>query len=810
MRMSLAGPRRRRSPGGSALLLGAWTALASFAAAPIAHAQAPSEPEVTMPSPRGPTAPPYPPGGEGDAQVVLGLLVRADGTVSEARVIEGQEPFASAAASAAASWEFEPARRNGKPVSVRIRFLVTFHAPAPPEELPPPAAPIPAPSPAPAAMPAPPAPREPEALEVMVQGEHVAPTTRTMSRVEVRQLPGAFGDPFRAIEAMPGVTPIASGVPYFFVRGAPPGNIGYFLDGVRVPLLFHVAAGPSVVHPALIDRVDLYPGGFPARYGRFTGGIVTGSLREPELRFHGEGNIRLFDVGAMVEAPFDDGRGAALVAGRYAYPELALKIFSPGIELGYWDYQARVHYDLSPTDRIGVFAFGSHDYLAQIEEDGEREVVVAGQFHRVDLRYDTRLGDRGKLRHAITLGYEESNSGDGERTGSSWLLGSRTELLLPVSRDLSVRGGADAYVERFDIDIEEQDDDYPSLNDQALARQLTSRTDFTGGVWADVVWRPLPALEVVPGLRSDVFTSDGAAQATLDPRLATRLEMGPRFALVSAFGVTHQPPSFLGAIPGLQIGGLRGGVQTGLLASAGVEATLPLDVTASVTGFRGSYFNLSDPLGNRPPATELGYARQAELRGLGSTYGVEINLRRSLSKRLGGFLSYTLSRSVRHIGAETFDSAFDRRHVLNLAASYDFGRGWRLGGRVMFYTGAPMTLDYRLRRRGEGQPDPTPNEPDRPDTLEDILAREELRRLLAEYVKGLNLPERLPAFFRLDVRLEKRWSFDHGRWLSFTVEALNATASKETTQYECTFVDGCAPEELGPIVIPSIGLEGGF
>ena len=34
---------------------------------------------------------------------------------------------------------------------------------------------------------------------------------------------------------MPGVTPFASGVPFFFVRGAPPGNVGYFLDGVRVP-----------------------------------------------------------------------------------------------------------------------------------------------------------------------------------------------------------------------------------------------------------------------------------------------------------------------------------------------------------------------------------------------------------------------------------------------------------------------------------------------------------------------------------------------------------------------------------------------
>ncbi|MEI9949386.1 MAG: hypothetical protein WDO74_10485 [Pseudomonadota bacterium] len=32
-------------------------------------------------------------------------------------------------------------------------------------------------------------------------------------------------------------------LPFFFVRGAPPGNVGYFLDGIRVPLLFHIALG---------------------------------------------------------------------------------------------------------------------------------------------------------------------------------------------------------------------------------------------------------------------------------------------------------------------------------------------------------------------------------------------------------------------------------------------------------------------------------------------------------------------------------------------------------------------------------------
>src|SRR5256885_684494 len=69
----------------------------------------------------------------------------------------------------------------------------------------------------------------------------------TLSAEDVRELPGAFGDPFRAIEALPGVTPVVSGFPYFYVRGAPPNDNGYFVDGVRAPILFHLGIGEGVL-----------------------------------------------------------------------------------------------------------------------------------------------------------------------------------------------------------------------------------------------------------------------------------------------------------------------------------------------------------------------------------------------------------------------------------------------------------------------------------------------------------------------------------------------------------------------------------
>src|SRR5262249_19285217 len=151
-------------------------------------------------------------------------------------------------------------------VAARIRVLVDFHE-APPEEEPERAEPKLAP---------------PEPIqEVRVQGVRPEVAHTNLGAGDVRQMPGAFGDAFRAIEALPGVTPIVSGLPYYFIRGAPPGNTGYLIDGVRVPLLFHFGIARAVIHPGLIDHVEFFPGGFPVRYGRFTGGIIDGVTKGP-------------------------------------------------------------------------------------------------------------------------------------------------------------------------------------------------------------------------------------------------------------------------------------------------------------------------------------------------------------------------------------------------------------------------------------------------------------------------------------------------------------------------------------------------
>jgi hypothetical protein len=543
---------------------------ASSIEAPVENERAvPKTPPAKVIPPQALEAPgpPYPDGASGHAVVVIELSVDRDGAVSDVEVVSGKEPFSGVARRAAERYRFLPAKRGAEPIAAIIRMEVSFFEPEP--EQPPSIGTGSAESPE---RPAPDAAKAPPAVtEVVVHGIRPEASKTTLSRAEVREIPGTFGDPFRAVEVMPGVTPIVSGLPYFFVRGAPPGNVGYYLDGIRVPLLYHFALGPSVIHPGLVDRVDLYAGGYPARYGRFAGGIVAAETTTPFHRAHGEANIRLFDAGAMLESPFLDGRATALAAGRYSYTAGILSLVAPEVTLSYWDYQLRGTVDLDEKNQLGLFGFGAYD-LFTFEENGE-ENGASTQFHRVDLRWDHRASEKTRFRTAATLGRDRTGSeatSDVDIGVVDQLYAARFELEHRMSEAALFRAGADVTIDDVDASFTQEtspEDD----QENEIEYFLPSRTDVATGVRGDIVLGIGAGVTVTPGLRVDAYRSKGATAVGVDPRVAARFDLGPSFSVEHALGIVHQPPSFIIPLPGFELADLRGGLQKAVQSSAGVE-----------------------------------------------------------------------------------------------------------------------------------------------------------------------------------------------------------------------------------------------
>lgn len=728
--------------------------------------------------------PEYPEGESGSATVIVEAIVSVDGSVEDANVVEGREPFGSAALAAVHRYRFKPATRAGRPVRARIRVAVAFSTTEETDS----ARPAPAAEPAktdsvrPSGWPATGAKPEPsqkpeppsrvDEVHILGKRDVKTPTEHRMGRAEMRVLAGAFGDPFRAIDVLPGLVPIVSGLPYFFIRGAPPSTVGYYIDEVRVPYLFHFALGPGVIQPALIEEVAVHPAAYPGRFGRYAGGIVAGSTRDPAAELHGEGQIRVFDAGAYVEAPFANGRATAGIGGRYSYTAAVVSLLAPDLTIDYRDYNARATYALSDRVRVSAFAFGAYDYASDIDDQTNKErVFFASEFHRLDLRLDHRGEDGSVSRVAATVGIDRTRL-EGSRFAQNWVTGVRGRHRWSPRRDVEIEIGADTFAELYTGDLPSpyalQESEYA----QAV-NLFAPRTDTASGAWTTATYRPRPGWDLTGVLRGDVFTSDGNIAIGPSPRVSARVPVIPKVAFLAAMGIASQPPAFAIPVPAVGYRGLPGGLSYAYQKSAGVEIGLPLRFTLKTVGFHHSYFNLRDFARDRE---DLQLDRpQLETSGPSQAFGLELFLSRKLSDRYSAFTSLTLSRSQLGSTARLPEgpSPFDRTYVLQVGGVLELGRGWRVSSRFLTYGGWPLERDRATGRS----------------------------------------PGRLDGFTRLDARLEKRWTLSKeatgGRWISLVLEGLNVTGSTDIVGRQCQG-ERCRDQRFGPVTVPSIGVEGGL
>jgi TonB family protein len=616
----------------------------------------------------------------------------------------------------------------------------------------------------------------------------------TLSGPELTRVPGTFGDPFRVINLLPGVTSAMGLLPLPIVRGSSPGTTGILLDGVRLPLLFHLLAGPSVIHPEFIDHVDFYPGGFPVTYGGYTGGIVDGvtrAARSDERRV--DIDLSLLQTGAFVREPIPGLGATASVAGRIGYPGILLSLLAPDVSLSYWDYQARLDGGRG-RHRWTLFAYGAEDVLKRRPAPGQDlQTVVSELFHRLDLRYEHGDLLSGEL-FRVVFGYDDSTLGtgtDSQVTGGS-SLGNGTWSINPQFRAhrtltpwFELTLGAESYDHSVKNPVPTS-----TTGSSPIATNISMLFNPDGfysatGALAQAVFRIGDRLRVIPGARGDVYderqSSSSVTQWSFDPRLLARYKLtGPERGSVVIKGVVgryHQPPRLFLPVPGLDASSLQLGLLASTQYSVGAEATLAKTLELDVN----TYYNSMDPvlfdLTVNPSAADVQQPQPSfpawrtpdvptpeqnrtlsELftKRAGRSYGLEVLIRRRQEERLFGWIAYTLSRSerLRADGWQLFD--FDRLHVFNFVAGLRLPRNWEFGTRILYQTGTPLTTIF-----------------------------------------GSNIA-RSDDQFRVDLRLDKRAVWN--RWLlDFYVDIINTTVAAES--------GGLLGAASIRYVLPTIGLR---
>jgi hypothetical protein len=599
-------------------------------------------------------------------------------------------------------------------------------------------------------------------FETVVRTKPIQPAVR-LSQEEITQTPGTLGDPLRAIETLPGVATVAWPAPIYAVRGSNPGNTGFFLDTVRVPALFHFALGPSVIHPYFFDSIEFFPGGYPARFGRYAAGIVAADTRAPATdRPHASVDVRLFDAGALVSAPLP-GNGAVVVAGRYSYTAALVSLLDENVRVEYWDYQLRADRRVGPL-QLTLLAFGSKDVLVPNQKNTTDEVDLG--FHRVSLRAVAPLAG-GRVQGSVAFGTDHTRAP---------ILDTYPIIVDAISAAprlayLRSLGAVDAAV-GFDGELGRYEPVLIGTLHPDGAWDLGKRRDASllAG-YASATVRAIPRVLVTPELRFDSYSVGAGYAQDLAPRLTARIALRDDTSIRAAGGRFTQLPSLPLQIPGADAFGLALlGLQSSWQASVGVETTrfATFELTATTYVQRYVLTDLRDPRPSDPDplASDFLVKRDAV------SYGLELLARRALTQRLYGWLSYTLSNNLRSYGGGAVGpSDWDQRHIFNLVLGYRWGRT-TLGGRAHFNTGRPYVISD------------------------------------STFGTAVESFQRLPPFYQVDIRVDRRFVFDRFL-LDFYIELVNASLSRQVYAVRPTY-DGGVEQESFRIVLPSIGVRAEF
>jgi hypothetical protein len=664
---------------------------------------------------------------------------------------------------------------------------------------------------------------ESPAYGAVARVERDKPLATALELEEVRELPGAMGDPYRVIDSLPGVVPVLSGLPYVYVRGAPPAATVYYYDDIQLPALFHLALGPAVVHPAMVGGIDFYPGVAPARYGRKTGGVVAGKaqLRELKPGVHGELELRVIDLQAYLATPILK-TGRVEVAGRFGYPGLLTKLFDSRSVLQYWDYQLRMVVPLSRSSEATLIAIGSFDLIGE-RRGGKLKRDIELQFHRVE----ARLVQRGRgfsLGSALSAGFERSGLG-GELNVQAIRLGPKLWFDLAL-KSASLRLGADMLAttgkiydqrSRRELDGSSDDTSNPfSLTNSPIYRSAAARNVIGAYAELNLPIRHDWALEA--GLRGDTWITSGHGQWALEPRALLRFQAKDWLSFHGAFGTAYQPAVFLIPLPGVSDVALDRGLQRAIQGEVGARFSLPYKFSVENKLFAHFYKNMlsiealdlnsiecqpGNADGNTPvteivpgmvpgvvPGTPAGAdmltppiagqgpqvqcrERSGFARISARAYGAEWLIRRASSEPLSGWLSYTLSKATaRAESGKALTPNFDVRHVGNLVLQWRISRGWHVALR-----GLGMSGRYPLAAGTETDP---------------------------------RKRERLPPFFRGDLQVSRTWQKRWGE-LRVTLDWLNFTLQREPLSWNCSDrgpQDKCKIQNTGfPITVPLLGLR---
>jgi CarboxypepD_reg-like domain/TonB-dependent Receptor Plug Domain len=621
----------------------------------------------------------------------------------------------------------------------------------------------------------------------------------------INKIPTIGGEPELAqfLQIIPGVVFTGDQGGQIFIRGGSAINTLFLIDGMPVYNPFHSIGLYSVYESEILKNVDVYTGGFSAEYGNRTSAVVDVTTRDGNKKnISGKISANPFMSKAILEGPLwkykeDKGNGSFVITGKYSYIDKLSKSIYPYVQGGsipykFADLYAKLTFNTKGGSKFNLFGFNFIDKATfnNVSTTNWNAWGVGGNFILVPAR--------GKF--TITTNFNYSN----------YAL-TQTELD-GRPRNTSIGGfnigmGFKYYIKNGDLSYGLQVTGFKTVMElyNSLGYKIDQNQNTTEIAAYLKYHKTIGKVVIEPSFRLQYYGS--LTEFSPEPRLRMKWNVHDRFRLKLAGGLFSQnlissksdrdvvnlftgflsgPEEQLKKIDGSEA---KSKLQHAVHAIVGAEYEPVNNFTINVEPYYIYNYQLININRNKLFNEDPNYTIEK-----GNSYGIDF-LFKYETKRIFAWAAYSLAWVTRNDGTQIYPPHFDRRHNLNLAASYSFGKNlsWEVDARFALGSGFPFTRSSGFYEDLQLQNGVTTN------------INGENGQIGLLYENKLN-QGRLPIYHRLDLGIKKKW--DLGRNCKLET---NLGVSNVYSRNNIFYIDRISQQKIYQLpILPTLGLSFSF
>lgn len=571
-----------------------------------------------------------------------------------------------------------------------------------------------------------------ELSEVKIYGENGRISDKAEMSVvsvpvkQIREIPALLGekDVFKVLQLMPGVRSGSEASSGLYVRGGGPDQNLIILDDAPVYNAMHLFGFFSVFNGDAIKSVELFKGGFPARYGGRLSSVIDMSMKDGnKQKFGGEGSVGILSSRLMLEGPIAKNKASFVVSGRRTYFDILARPFMKeenGVG-GYYfyDLNAKVNYEISDKDKLYLSGyFGRDKFYTKVNDDYFEEKIKlywenATSTLRWNHQFSNKLFSNTSFifsNYHFVIGIEDID----KQTNDNFLLkyssgirdiGIKNDYNWIPTNKHNVRAGFAITNHLFTPSAVVLEDTH--ANDTIKVQDINS---IETAIYAEDEWRISPRFKVNAGLRISNFNHKEKSYFGFEPRLLMSYMLTDNLSIKASYAKMNQYIHLLTStgiglptdlwVPATNRIGPENSRQVALGLAKDFEDP---NFSISVEGYYkqmgdiisykegSSFLMIEDPTANN----EDFHYEDAVTVGNGYSYGAEFLLQRKYGK-LTGWIGYTLSYTKYKFNelnnGKEFFPRHDRRHDVSIVAIYKLTKNTTISGTWVYGTGDAITL----------------------------------------------------------------------------------------------------------------------